>query len=88
MIDLIAAHTFTSNSPCVNLACGKFAAKTEVTLTLIHRSEMHLILLILSCIGAGEERSLCQLGESGVQLQLREEVCVAGTIDIQTSQHR
>ena len=28
VIDLASVHTFSSNSPCVNLACGKFQART------------------------------------------------------------
>jgi len=29
VIDLAAAHTFSSNSPCVTVACGKFTTQTE-----------------------------------------------------------
>ncbi len=30
LIDLISVHRMTANCPCVNLACGKFVAVTQV----------------------------------------------------------
>ena len=36
VIDLPSAHTFSSNSPTVTIACGKFTAQTEV----IHIDEL------------------------------------------------
>jgi len=35
VIDLAAAHTFSSNSPCITIACGKFTTQTEVLFTIL-----------------------------------------------------
>ena len=42
VIDLPSAHTFSSNSPTVTIACGKFTAQTEV----IHVDELLVCIYI------------------------------------------
>ncbi len=35
-IDLKSVHTLASNSPCVNMACGKFVCKTDVSVCYLN----------------------------------------------------